>query len=106
MSKMNNRTNGGRTRRTFTPEFRAGAVRLVLQEGRPLTQVARDLGLAKSVLGKWVKQAKIDGGQGPAGALTTEERQELSRLRKEVRELRLEREILKKAAAFFAKESA
>jgi transposase len=67
--------------------------------------VARDLDLTASAVRKWVEQARADRGKGKPGALTTEERAELSRLRKDVRELRMERDILKKAAAFFAKES-
>jgi transposase len=93
-----------RTRRKFTEEFKARAVRLVLKEGRTVAQVSRDLDLAESVLHSWVKQAKIDRGMGPPGALTSEERDELARLRKEVRVLREEKEILRKAAAFFAKD--
>jgi transposase len=93
-------------RRRHSDEFKAGAVRLVLKEKRPAAQVARDLGVAESMVHNWVRQAKVDAGDGPAGALTTVEKEELARLRKEVRELRIERDILKKAAAFFAKESA
>ena len=95
-----------RPRRRHTDEFKAGAVRLVLKEKRPVAQVARDLGIVESLVHSWVRQAKVDAGRGPAGALTTEEKEELSRLRRENRELRIERDILKKAAAFFAKESA
>lgn len=94
-----------RPRRNFTGEFKAGAVSLVLKEGKSINRVAKDLDLAVSVVGRWVEQARADGGRSIRGTLTTEEKEELSRLRKEVRELRLEREILKKAAAFFAKES-
>ena len=93
-----------RTRRRFTEEFKARAVRLVLKDGQTAAQVARDLDLVESVLHGWVRQAKIDRGMGPAGALTSEERDELARLRKEVRVLREEKEILRKAAAFFAKD--
>ena len=93
-----------RTRRKFTDEFKSRAVRLVLKEGQSAAQVARDLGLVDSVLHSWVRQAKIDRGMGPPGALTSEERDELSRLRKENRVLKEEKEILRKAAAFFAKE--
>ena len=93
-----------RQRRSFTPEFKAGAVKLVLEEGRPVAQVARDLDLTETAFRKWVDQARTDQGQGKPGALTSEERGELSSLRKRVRELEMEREILKKAAAFFAKE--
>ena len=93
-----------RARRKFTEEFKARAVRLVLKEGQTVAQVARDLDLAESVLARWVTQTKVDRGMGPRGALTSEEREELSRLRKENRVLKEEREILKKAAAFFAKD--
>jgi len=94
-----------RARRKFTDEFKAKTVELVRNGGRSVNRVARDLDLTPSALGNWVKQAEIDAGRGPAGALTTEEREELSALRKEVRILKEEREILKKAAAFFAKEN-
>jgi transposase len=93
-----------RKRRKFTPEFKAGAVKLVLAEGKSSTEVARDLGLTESALRIWVQQAKADRGEGKPGALMTAEREELSRLRKRVRELEVERDILKNAAAFFAKE--
>jgi len=104
MATMDAGAKKGRGRRSFTDEFKAGAVRLVLDEGRPVAQVARDLGLWESVLGRWVERARADRSHGKTG-LTTAEREELARLRKENRELRMEREILKKAAAFFAKES-
>jgi transposase len=94
-----------RQRRKFTDEFRAKAVQLVQSSNKTVAEVARDLDLTPSSLGNWVKQAEIDAGRGPVGALTTEEREELSRLRKENRILKEEREILKKAAAFFAKEN-
>ena len=93
-----------RSRRSFTDEFKAGAVRLVLDEGKTIAQAARDLDLTASALGGWVEQARADRSKGKTG-LTTEEWAELARLKKEVRELRMERDILKKAAAFFAKES-
>ena len=94
-----------RARRGFTPDFKAGAVRLVLDEGKTVGAVARELDLTSSALGVWVRQARADRTKGKTG-LTTEERVELSGLRKEVRELRMERDILKKAAAFFAKNQA
>jgi transposase len=94
-----------RKRRSFTPEFKADTVRLVLQGTRTIKEVARDLDLTESCLRTWVEQAKVDSGRGKSGALTTAEREELQQLRREVRDLRLEREILKKAAAFFAKEN-
>ena len=93
-----------RQRRSFTDEFKAGAVRLVLDQGKTIAEVARDLDLTPSALGGWVEQARANRSKGKAG-LTTEERAELAQLRKRVRELEMERTILKKAAAFFAKES-
>jgi len=95
-----------RPRRSFTDEFKAGAVRLVLEEGKTVAAAARDLDLTESSLRNWVDQARADRGKGKPGALTTAERDELARLRKENRELRTERDILKKAAAFFAKHQA
>jgi transposase len=91
-----------RQRRSFTDEFKAGAVRLVLDEGKTIAQVARDLDLTPSALGGWVEQARADRSKGKTG-LTSEERAELARLKKENRELRMERDLLKKATAFFAK---
>ena len=105
MSRMSKRSTGRRPRRQFTEEFRIGAVRLVVDEGKTVGAVARDLDLTPSSLATWVRQARADRSQGKTG-LTTEERGELARLRKEVRELRMERDILKKAAAFFAKHQA
>lgn len=97
-------TKSKRKRRSFTEEFKAGAVRLVLNESRSVPAVARDLDLTESSLRNWVEQAKTDAGRGKPGALTTAERDELTRLRRENRILQEEREILKKAAAFFANE--
>ena len=97
-------TRRKRTRRSFTEEFKAGAVRLVLDEGKTVGAAARDLDLTESWLRNWVEWSRADRGKGKPGVLTTAEREELSRLRKETRELRMERDILKKAAAFFAKE--
>jgi transposase len=91
------------TRRRFTDDYKAGAVRLVLDEGKTVAAAARDLGLTESSLRNWVEQARADRSHGKTG-LTTAEREELARLRKENRILQEEREILKKAAAFFAKE--
>jgi transposase len=95
---------GRRARRQFTEEFRAGAVRLVLDEGKTVGAVARELDLTPSSLGKWVSQARADRSDGKTG-LTTAEREDLARLRKENRILQEEREILKKATAFFARQS-
>ena len=103
MARMGSRKAGRRVRRQFSEEFRIGAVRLVLDEGKTVGAVARELDLTPSALANWVRQARADRSQGKTG-LTTEERAELARLRKENRELRMERDILKKAAAFFAKD--
>jgi transposase len=92
-----------RTRRSFTEEYKAGAVRLVLDEGKTVAAAARDLGLTESSLRNWVEQARADRTKGKTG-LTTVEREELTRLRKEVRELRMERDLLKKVSALFAKD--
>lgn len=94
-----------RRRRSFTAEFKQEAVRLCGAGDRTIGQVAKDLDLTETALREWVKRAEIDAGKGPVGALTTEEREELTRLRRENKRLQMEREILKKAAAFFAKES-
>jgi transposase len=95
-------TKRRRARRQFDEEFKTQAVRLVLDEGKTVSAVARDLDLTASALRLWVDHARADRTNGKTG-LTTAEREELARLRKENRELRTEREILKKAAAFFAK---
>ena len=92
-----------RKRRRFTKEQKAEAVRLAREVGS-IKQVARDLDIADSSLWSWTKQADIDEGKGPEGALTTDELEELRRLRRENRTLRMERDFLKKAAAFFAKD--
>jgi transposase len=102
VSHMDQESKKRRPRRAFTDEFRAGAVRLVLDEGKTVPQVARDLDLTQSALRTWVERARADRSKGKTG-LTTAEREELAKLRKEVRELRMERDILKQAAAFFAK---
>ena len=88
----------------YDPEFRAGAVELVRTRGLSRAQVARDGGVNPGTLRLWVKQAEVDAGQ--RDGLTTDEKAELARLRREVRVLREERDILKKAARFFAMESA
>ena len=103
MSRMA-KTAGRRARRRFTDEFKAGVVRLVLDEGKTAGAVARELELTDSAVRAWVAQAQADRTKGKTG-LTTAEREERARLRKENRELKLERDILKKAAAFFAKEN-
>ncbi len=92
-------------RRRFSKEFKLEAVKLVKEGGIGAGQAAKDLGVCEASLRRWVKQHEIDRGQGPAGALATAERTELARLRREVRQLKMEREVLKKATAFFAKEN-
>jgi transposase len=87
----------------YPPEFRAEAVRLVRAEGASARRVANDLGVHEETLRLWVRQADVDTGR--RDGLTTTERAELTQLRRENRLLKEEREILKKAAAFFAKES-
>ena len=94
-----------RKRRSFTKEFKADTVRLVREGGRSIAQVARELDLTETALRDWVKQATVDAGEGPTDALTTVERAELGQLRRDVKRLEMEREILKKATAFFARES-
>jgi transposase len=94
-----------RARRQFTREFKEQAVKLVLEHGKSQTEVGDDLDVHGSVIGSWVKQALADVGKGRPGALTSAEREELAKLRKKVKELEIERTILKKAAAFFAKEN-
>jgi transposase-like protein len=90
-------------RRSFTPAQKADAVELVHRVGS-VPQVAHDLEISESSLYKWVQQAEVDEKRSPGGPLTTDERQELRRLQREVSTLRQERDFLKKAAAFFAKE--
>ena len=94
----------GKKRRSFSKEFKLEAVKLVKEGGLSVTAAARDLGIGQTSLSRWVRQYDVDHGKGAAGALTTEEKEELRRLRRENRRLRMEREILKKATAFFAKE--
>lgn len=94
-----------RKRRTFTPEYKAEAARLCKVGDRSIGQVATDLNLTETALREWVRRAVVDARQGPPDALTTQEREELRELRKRVKRLEMEREILKKAATFFAKEN-
>ena len=85
----------------YTEEFKREAVRLISTSGLSVQKVASDLGISNTALGRWAKQYAIDNGS--CEGLTTAEREELRRLRREVKTLRTEREILKKATAFFAK---
>ncbi len=92
-----------RLRRSFTPEFKAHTVELVRTNGKSVGEICRDLDLTETAVRRWVAQADVDAGR--RDGLTTAEREELTRLRRENRVLREEREILRKAAAFFAKET-
>jgi transposase len=94
----------GNTHRPYSPEFRAEAVRLVRAGDRTPRQLAVDLGCSEESIRLWLKQSDLDSGRRHDG-LTTEEREELRRLRAENRVLKMERDLLKKAAAFFAKAS-
>ena len=102
---MDKKQKQRRKRRAFTSEFKAEAVRLCRVGDRSVTQVAADLDLTETALREWVRRADIDAGNGPPEALTTAEREELARLRRENKRLTMERDILKAAATFFAKES-
>jgi transposase len=93
----------GRTRPPYPPEFRAEAVRLARAGDRSVPELARELGVSPQTLTNWVAQEQVD--QGEREGLTSDERAELARLRRENRILREEREILRKAAAFFAQET-
>jgi transposase len=94
----------GRQRREFTPEFKDEAVKLVINTGRTVATVARELGINEATLGRWVHafRTRHDAGDG---ALSETERVELGRLRKEVSELKMDRAFLKKASLFFAQEA-
>jgi len=92
-----------RTRPPYPEQFRREAVELVRKSGRPVSEIAKDLGVTEQSLRNWVRQADVDAGR--AHGLSSEEKEELRRLRRENRILREEREILKKAAAFFATET-
>jgi transposase len=92
-----------RTRRSFTPEFKAEIVELCRRGDRSVGQVSRDFDLTETAVRAWVRQAEIDDGQ--RDGLTSEERTELTRLRRENRSLKEDVEVLKRATAFFAKET-
>jgi len=100
------KTKKRRPRRKFTEAFQADVVRLCQANGESISDVCKRLDLTDSAVRGWIKKAEEEGGESAsANALTVSEKQELQRLRREVKQLTVEREILKKAAAFFAKES-
>ena len=92
-----------RKRRSFTPEYKAEVVGLVRSSGKSVGQVARELDLTETAVRAWVRQAGIDAKRDSQGPLTSEERAELARLRRELKTTTMERDFLRKAAAFFAK---
>jgi transposase-like protein len=102
---VNVEKDGKRKRRKFSAEYKAETVRLIQRSGKSVGKIALELGIGETALRRWVEQAEVEAGRGPEGALKRGEREELLELRRENQRLRLEREILKKATAFFAKES-
>jgi transposase len=92
-----------KSRRKFTPEYKAEVVQLIRTSGKSVAEVARDLGINKGSLHEWLKRADVDNGRREG--VTTAEREELIKARREIRVLREERDILRKAAAFFAQET-
>lgn len=97
-----------RKRRQFTTEYKAEAVRLAREGakvGKSAGVIAKELDLTETSLRAWMKQSDVDEGRGPEGVLSSDEKAELAALRKENRVLKMERDLLKKAAAFFAKEN-
>lgn len=90
--------------RTYTEEFKQEAIKLVTQQGYKIAEAARSLGINENLLGKWKRRSEASNGDASQGSLPGDERAELERLRAENRRLLMERDILKKAAAFFANE--
>lgn len=100
---MGEQERPSRSRRRFSDEFKRDAVEIVRSSGKSIAEVARELGIYDSSLGNWVRQDQVRRGEREG--LTSDERQELAELRRENARLRMERELLKRAAAFWVKES-
>jgi transposase len=95
----------GKKRRQFTKEFKEDAVRLVTRGGRSINEAAESVGVHRTLLSGWIKQSEIDQAGGSPNEMTTAEKEELVRLRRENKQLKMETEFLKKTAAYFAKDS-
>ena len=95
-------TKTKKTRRKFTKEFKAEAVELIRESGKSIPEIARDIDVNENSLYHWRKQAAIDRGEGLPGLMTSDEKAELVKLRRELQEVRMERDFLKKTAAYFA----
>lgn len=103
MSVMEEQSSARRPRRSFTAEFKRDAVAMVLDDERSIAEVAKSLGIGETNLGNWVRQARIDRGE--RAGMSSTERTELVELRRENARLRMERDLLKRATAFWVKES-
>lgn len=102
---MSEKKKERRARRKFTPEFKADVVKLCRSGNESISEVAKRLDLTETAVRAWVKQADVDEGRGNPDALTTDEKAEMAHLRRELKRVTQERDILKKATAFFAKEN-
>jgi transposase len=94
----------GSTRRKFTPEYKAEAVQFVISSGKPIAEVARNLGIVEGTLGNWVAKAR-ENGEFTEPPLELSERAEFERMKKDLQQVKMERDFLKKAAAFFASQN-